>query len=68
MPDLVVEAKNDKLWEKDIAKIVLKKVEFLENNYDKLKKEIIVNVNNCKAIVSTTLNEIAKDIENKKEK
>lgn len=68
MPDLVVEAKNDKLWEKDITKIVLKKVEFLENNYDKLKKEIIVNVNNCKAIVSDTLNEIAKDIENKKEK
>ena len=68
MPDLVIEAKNDKLWEKDITKTVLKKVEFVENNYDKLKKEIIVNVNQCKKIVSDTLNEIAEDIETKREK
>ena len=63
MHELVIEAKNDKLWEEEIIiKNVLEKVEYVEKNYKKLQEEISINVNNCKRIVKETLDEIAQRI------
>lgn len=57
--DLVIEAKNDLLWQKGIADIVLEKTDYVIKNYQRIIKEIVSRVDECKQIVKDTFNEIS---------
>ncbi len=59
MNNLVIEAKNEELWQSGIVDIVNEKVDYVEKNYDDLTKKIKENVSNCQKIVKKTLDEIA---------
>ena len=59
MNNLVIEAKNEELWQSGIVDIVNEKVDYVEKNYDDLTKKIKENVSNCQEIVKKTLDEIA---------
>ena len=59
MEEMVIEAKNDELWEQDIVGNVMKKIEYTEKNYTELCNKISFNVDKSKEIVKKTLDEIA---------
>ncbi len=59
MKNLVIEAKDDEIWKNEIIKIVDKKIEYIEKNYDELLIKIKKNVADCKNKVEKTMDEIA---------
>ncbi|MDD2435162.1 MAG: polysaccharide pyruvyl transferase family protein [Bacilli bacterium] len=62
MGELVIEAKDDKLWEDKIVDKVNSKVKYIEKNYKKLTDEINNNVNDCQEKVLTMIDIIADNI------
>lgn len=57
--DLVIEAKDDTLWQKGIANIVLEKSDYVIENYQRLIEEIVSRVDDCKQMVKDTFVEIS---------
>lgn len=56
MKNLVIESKGYKIWENNIiVKEILDKIEYVENNYENIQKEIIHNVKICQKMVLSTI-------------
>ena len=62
MDELVIEAKNDKLWQTEIVDVVIDKVQYVEKNREDIINKIHKNVNRCKTAAEETLKEISKDL------
>ena len=62
MKDLVIEAKNEKLWKTNLDKIINEKIDYVENNYDNLKNKIKKEVTKCEKLAEKMLDEIVEDI------
>ena len=62
MSELVIEAKNEKLWKTNLDKIIKEKIDYVENNYDNLKSKIKKEVTKCEKLAKKMLDEIVEDI------
>lgn len=63
---LVIEARNDKLWNGELIKIVSEKVDYILNNYTEITEEIISRVDIIKKEQVTILNRYAEIIDRNK--
>ena len=62
MSDLVIESKGNEIWEKNIVDLVKEKTKYIDKEYEKIQKNINNNVNDCKKIVSSNLDNIIKEL------
>lgn len=62
LQDLVIEAKNDKLWEKQLINIVEEKTRKLENDYCEYLDRINKEVSKSKEIALSTIKEIVQEM------
>jgi len=65
LKELVIDAKNDELWNDGILEIVNEKIEYINSNYDEIIIKINAKVKECKKITTNMLDQIAQDIINK---
>lgn len=61
MDELVIEAKQEEFWQKNILEEVKKKVDYIVSNYERVREKIKENVRQCKEVADSTLLEIAKE-------
>ena len=64
MKKLVIEAKDDKIWNNKIVKEVINRTEYIDDNYDEIKNNIKKEVSKCQKQVNNMLEKIVKEIEN----
>lgn len=62
MEDLVIEAKGQELWRKNIVDLIMNKVEYIERNYGQLQQKIEKEVSGCQKQVIDMLNDITKEL------
>lgn len=62
MNKLVIEAKNDELWEKGILESIDDKINYVEENYEFLLKKINENIEKCKKSVQKSLNDFVEEL------
>ena len=63
LEDLVIDAKNDLLWDKKIIKLILEKCDYVLKNYDVIVDRIDTNVIKSQKKIKETLEEIIESLD-----
>lgn len=68
IPSLIIEARDDTLWKNQFVEVVSEKIDYIENNYENLRKRIINRINEIKIDEKSILNNYARQIDENKGK
>jgi len=68
MPHLVIESTNDELWKNGLVDEIMKKIEYIQINYDDLTKNILKRIEEIKIDEKNILNKYSKIIDENKGK